>query len=232
MLGICRHYGDIAKMNRRAAAKVEQDGVGKHPNGLADAIARLRAIDPEIGPTKLANAIGGNKQTIDRYIKWERKLPRQVAAKLAPVVKSTVAELLMVDSDLPSFERVPLVSWVSAGKLADVDPVTNVDIENHVIAVDLPKGSWIALRVRGDSMDRLAPDGSLVFVNRADTSLKEEQFYVFSLGTGAATFKRYRGKGGAVRLQPYSMNPDHETIVAPDDLRVVGRVRRVVTDLR
>lgn len=215
-------------MARKQALAASEQPDGKHPNGLAEAIARLK--EP-IGPTAIAREIGSTKQTIDRYLKWERKLPRPMAAKLAPLVKSTVAELLLVESDLPSFEKVPLVSWVSAGKLTEEDPVTNVDVENHVIAVDLPKGKWIALRVRGDSMDRIAPDGSIVFVNRADTNLKEEQFYVFSLGSGAATFKRYRG-GKAIRLQPYSMNPDHETTIAPEDLRVIGRVRRVVTDLR
>lgn len=218
----------IVLMAKRHEIAIENKPSGKHPNGLAEALARLK--EPP-GPTKLAKEVGSTKQTIDRYIKWERKLPKPIAAKLAPIVKASVADLLQVESDLPAFDRVPLVSWVSAGKLADVDPVMNVDVEHHVIAVDLPKGRWIALRVRGDSMDRIAQDGAVIFVNRADTNLKEEQFYVFSLGTGHATFKRYRG-GKSVRLQPYSMNPDHETLIAPEDLRVVGRVRRVLTDLR
>lgn len=207
------------------------DSLGKWPNGLGEALARVREVDPEMGPTKLARLTQENKQTINRYIKGDRKLPHPVAEKIAPLVKATVAELLLVDSGLPSFERVPLVSWVSAGRLEAEESVSNVDVEKHVIAVDLPKGDWIALKVKGDSMDKLAPDGSMVFVNRSDQHLREDQFYVFSLGSGAATFKRYRG-GKQVRLQPYSSNSDHETILAPPDLRVVGRVRRVVTDLR
>lgn len=209
----------------------QTDSAGKWPNGLAAALARVRETDPEMGPTKLAKLTRENKQTIARYIAGERKLPKPVAAKLAPIVRSTVADLLLIESDLPAFERVALLSWVSAGRLADQDSVSNVDIEKHVIAVDLPKGSWIALRVRGDSMDRLAPDGAVIFVNRSDRNLREDQFYVFAIGAGATTFKRYRG-GKSVRLQPYSSNSDHETIQAPDDLRVIGRVRRVVTDLR
>lgn len=205
---------------------------GKWPNGLADAVEKARINDPDMGPTKLANQAKENKQTIARYISGERKLPKRVAEKIAPLVNSTVAELLLVeDSSLPSFQRVPLLSWVSAGKLEVQDGVSNVDAEKQVIAVDLPKGDWIALKVKGDSMDRLAPDGSVIFVNRADQILREDQFYVFSTGPGAATFKRYRG-GKTIRLQPYSMNADHETILGTADLRIIGRVRRVVTDLR
>lgn len=228
MLGIVAIMVTISFMPKSSMPSTRERQLGKHPNGLREAISRMK--EP-LGITALADKVDENKQTIDRYLKWERKLPKAVAAKIAPVVNSTVADLLLVESDLPTFERVPLLSWVSAGKITEEDPITNVDVENHVIAVDLPKGRWIALRVRGDSMDRVAPDGSIVFVNRADTNLKEEQFYVFSLGTGAATFKRYRG-GKSVRLQPFSMNPDHETLIAPEDLRVIGRVRRVVTDLR
>jgi predicted nucleic acid-binding protein len=41
----------------------------------------------------------------------------------------------------------------------------------------------------------------------------------------------YRG-GPRPRLQPYSTNPDHETQYPSDDVSVVGRVRRVVNELR
>lgn len=204
----------------------------KWPNGLADALAKAREVDPELGPTKLARLTKENKQTIDRYIKGERKIPKALAAVIAPLVNSTVTDLLLIDSGLPTFERVPLVSWVSAGKLSDQDGISNVDIEKHLIAVDLPKGDWMALRVKGNSMDRLAPDGAVIFVNRSDQNLREDQFYVFATGSGPATFKRYRGGKGGVRLQPYSTDSDHETMPAPEDLRVIGRVRRVVTDLR
>lgn len=212
--------------------KKQIDSPGKWPNGLADAIARIKLIDPDMGPTKLAKLTNKNKQTMARYIAQERKLPAFVAAEIAPHVKSTVAELLQIETDAPTFEKVPLISWVSAGRLSDEDGVSNVDIDKYVIAVDLPKGDWWAMRVKGNSMDRIAPDGSVIFLNRKDKLLREDQFYVFALGTGPATFKRYRGDRGRVRLQPYSSEPDHETIPAPPDLRVIGRVRRVVTDLR
>lgn len=203
----------------------------QYPNGLAEAISRIKQTDPDMGPTKLAKLTKMNKQTVDRYIKWDRKLTVLNAQKLAPYLGVSPKELMFSEPDLPGVQRVPLISWVSAGKLAGQEGVRNIDAKKHVVAADLPKGDWIALRVEGDSMDRVAPDGSIIFVNRADDNLKDDHFYVFALATGETTFKRFRG-GKPPRLQPFSTSPDFETIHAPDGVHVIGRVRRVLTDLR
>lgn len=218
----------MAKMTKKPATSKSEEPTGKHPNGLAEAIAKL---NEPIGPTALAKEVGSTKQTIDRYLKWERKLPKQMAAKIAPLVKSTAAELLQVETDLPAFERVPLLSWVSAGHLAWQEGISNVDMKKHVITADLPKGKWVALTVEGNSMDRIAPSGATIFVDTSDNRLKEDRYYVFSAESGEATFKRYRA-GSPPRLQPFSTDPDQETIPAPEGMKVLGRVRRVVTDLK
>lgn len=78
-------------------------------------------------------------------------------------------------------------------------------------------------------MNRVAPDGATILVNRADDRLLDGRFYVFQQGSGAATFKRY--KRSPEMMQPFSTNPDHLSIPIVDDLYVFGRVRRVITDL-
>ena len=78
-------------------------------------------------------------------------------------------------------------------------------------------------------MDRIAPDGSIILVNRADDKLIDGRYYVFSVDGGAATFKRY--KRTPERLQPYSTNPDHTSLMATGDLYVFGRVRRIINDV-
>jgi SOS-response transcriptional repressor LexA len=125
---------------------------------------------------------------------------------------------------------VPVISFVSAGNLRDQPGVTKADIERWIQVADLPAGNWVALTVQGDSMDRIAPEGSTILVNRADDRLVDGRFYVFSLRSGPATFKRYR-RLPAEMLQPFSTNFDHMAIpVADEDLYVFGRVRRVITD--
>jgi SOS-response transcriptional repressor LexA len=198
----------------------------KWPNGLAAALARVRERDPEMGPTKIAKLTQMNKQTVDRYIKGERKLLEPAAEKLAPIVHATVAELVLSKAGQLSVERVPLISWVAAGKLSRQEGITKADIRKHVSAADLPKGDWVALEVSGDSMNLIAPHGAIIFVNRADERLVDDAFYVFQTPDGE-TFKRWRG-GKPPRLQPYSTNPDHETQILTGETSVFGRVRRVI----
>jgi phage repressor protein C with HTH and peptisase S24 domain len=79
-------------------------------------------------------------------------------------------------------------------------------------------------------MNLVAPDGAYIFVNKADQGLVNDKFYVFGTPEGESTFKRYR-TGRPPRLQPYSTNPDHETIIPTGEIALVGRVGRVVLDL-
>ena len=126
--------------------------------------------------------------------------------------------------------NIPLISWVSAGKLSGSEVPANVRAEDRIVISGLAEGQWIALRVKGDSMNLIAPDSSVIFVDVADKRLVEDRFYVFGQENGDSTFKRYRG-GRNPRLQPYSTNPDHETIPTTDALHVIGRVKRTMLDL-
>jgi phage repressor protein C with HTH and peptisase S24 domain len=129
-----------------------------------------------------------------------------------------------------SEKDVPLLSMVSAGNLRAQQGVEEHEIIRRIRVGDLPQGDWIALQVEGDSMNRVAPDGAIIVVNRADQRLVDGRYYVFSLGGGEATFKMF--KRGPDRLTPYSTNPDHMAIAADmDDLYVFGRVKRVIVDV-
>ena len=118
--------------------------------------------------------------------------------------------------------RVPLISWVEAGDLADAaDPYLPGDAEDW-IPVTHRHGQLIALRVRGASMDKIAPDGSIVVIDLSDRSLVDGKHYVFR-HDGRATFKTYR-KGPPERLDPQSTDPDYGPILPEDGVEVVGRV--------
>lgn len=187
----------------------------------------------KIGHSELGRLIGQNRQTVKRWADGDRKLSVATAEEIAEKLPGISVSELLIEGWQPA-RRVPLISWVSAGQIQDVDSITNVDIEDYVNAADLPDGDWIALRVKGDSMDRVAPDGSIIFVNRRERRLQSERFYVVANERGAATFKRYRqGPNNQARFQPFSTNPDHETIFPKEEeMKVIGRVRRVVNDLK
>ncbi len=126
---------------------------------------------------------------------------------------------------------IPIISWVNAGKFADLDvdiPTTRLD---HVFAEDLGPGEFFATRVRGDSMNLVAPEGSLIIVNHRERNPISGNSYIFSV-KGQTTFKEYQ-KGKPPFMLPRSTNPEHRPgpIEKRINVEIVGRVRRVIHDL-
>ena len=127
------------------------------------------------------------------------------------------------DQPQPQLIDVPLVSWVSAGKMSFPD--VSEDMVEILRVSDLGQaGDWIALRVVGDSMDRISPPESIIFVDRADKVLVPNACYVISNGDGEATYKRFRSN--PMRFEPVSTNPSHEPIYPTREPLIVGRVKK------
>jgi SOS-response transcriptional repressor LexA len=150
-------------------------------------------------------------------------------AALAPILQTSAAWLIGT-ADEPGAEGyvVPLLSWVSAGDMMREDVAD--DILGRIHVTDLPPGDWIALEVRGDSMDRISPPESKIFVDRRDKRLVPNGLYVIADDDGNATYKRYR-PGPPMRFEPVSTNPAHEPIFPEREPLVVGRVKRSVLDV-
>jgi phage repressor protein C with HTH and peptisase S24 domain len=98
-------------------------------------------------------------------------------------------------------------------------------------AADLPPGDWIALEVKGDSMDRISPPESVIFVNRSERRLVPNACYIIQDGEGGATYKRYRQS--PVRFEPVSTNSAHEAIYPDGDNMpiIFGRVYRSMINM-
>jgi len=126
---------------------------------------------------------------------------------------------------------VPLLSWVSAGKLSDADSQIPVEDVPLLAFADLGRGDFFALKVVGDSMDRHSPEGSIIVVNRAERELLPDKPYVFWHRTMGTTYKLWQPK--PPRLEPYSWNAANKPIFVERkrDFGVIGRVRRTVLDL-
>lgn len=122
---------------------------------------------------------------------------------------------------------VPIITWVSAGSLSEAE---HIDEEKGILAVSNlnPRGKWFALEVKGDSMDRISPNGSIILVDYNDKQLVPNACYIISNERGSATYKRYRPT--PQRFEPVSTNPTYETIF-DGNISVVGRVRRSILDM-
>lgn len=125
---------------------------------------------------------------------------------------------------------VPLVSSIAAGRLESRQGVRPADVEQFISMSGLGPGNWIAMHVDGSSMDRIAPDGSIIFINRDQTQPVEGKPYIFSSADdgGDTTFKLYSDHF----LMPFSFDPMHRPIPIPQSgVRIVGRVRKVFFDV-
>ena len=156
------------------------------------------------------------------------KGPRDVAADEMLAIEA-ITDVPVPSPYVPT--QVPLIDWVTAGKMAE--PRSQIPVEDVPLLAfaDLGRGDFFALKVEGNSMDRISPEGSIIVVNRADRTLVSGKCYVFSL-RGATTFKLWHG-GDPPYLAPNSWDGSHEPqfVKKMKDLEVVGRVRRTVLDL-
>jgi SOS-response transcriptional repressor LexA len=127
--------------------------------------------------------------------------------------------------------EVPVIGWVQAGQLTDVTAIQDISDADTVTTDGLGPGEWFATDVVGDSMDRVSPEGSRIFVNASDRHPVAGRFYLFSL-RGETTYKRFYDDP-VTRLEPFSTNPVNRPIfpAKDSDWLVIGRVFRSVIDL-
>lgn len=201
---------------------------GLYHSGMDD----LRTLREANGLTQaqLAEKAGTSQPQIKRLEAGERELTREWAERLAPHLGTTAVRLVFPEA-LPGTGvqiRARLISWVSAGALTQPEVMPDVEDAPWVYAPDLDAdGDWIALRVDGDSMNRISPHDSIIFVNRKDRRLVPNACYVIGDGEGGATYKRYRPPN---TWEPVSTNKAHQPMVVPEGQQpdIIGRVRKTV----
>jgi len=159
------------------------------------------------------------------------KLVKALVGKGDPPITLSEVMVLGAPSSLVAIETgvvwVPLVSWSSANSFASQDAVVSLDDCERIAVPAEDAEGLIALRVSGESMNRIAPSGSTIVVNTLDRELREGRRYIF-ICDGETTFKTYRSN--PARFEPESTLP-HDTIFPRGRVEVVGRVIKVLTDL-
>ena len=177
---------------------------------------------------KLGKAAGGSQQLVGHL---------ESGAVRSTTLIYKIADVLgvpppLIDPEIPSNEGsqlvIPIVSNVSAGALMQPD-ISDEQIGVIRVGELDPHGDWLAMRVDGDSMDRVSPPGSIILVNRKEKRLVPNACYVFSNGDDGVTYKRFRPNPD--RLEPVSTNPNHEPIFFEHEPTVIGRVRKTILDM-
>lgn len=121
--------------------------------------------------------------------------------------------------------RIPLVGSVSAGM-----PELAVDMNDGYLILDRnhfsSEKTYFALKIKGDSMDKLFAEGSIVVVEK-DTMVENGQIAVVAINGDEATVKRVTFADGNIALIPESTNPAYTTKVfdvVKDEVHILGRV--------
>lgn len=184
-------------------------------------------------PAPLAKRLGFSDSFIRDILRGKTVSPSATnLERLARALGTSADYLLGLTEDdepgEPLVFDVPLLSMVSAGDLLR-DDITDEAL-GFIKLSELPPGDWIALRVVGDSMNRISPPDSTILVNRSDRRLVPNGLYVIADEEGNATYKRYR-PGPPPRFEPVSTNSDLEPIFPHQDPVIVGRVRKSILDM-
>ena len=198
------------------------------------------AMTPEIGKririareargltqAQVATAMGVSRVTVTQ---WEigKHVPKGHRWKvLADLLGLSADDLLDTPGDA-GVREVPLIQSISAGPWAELETVERLSDLPRIRAASLPPGVFVAARVDGESMNRIAPHGSIVFVDLSERTLVDRGIYIFETDVGA-TLKRYRD--APPRLTADSTDPGFEDIFPRGPVKAIGRVRRVLFDI-
>jgi SOS-response transcriptional repressor LexA len=197
---------------------------------------RIRTRLKEIGKSARRASLDGNlhRDAIRNILRAKSKNPRRDTLEgVAKGLDWTLEDLLELTGhrELGRVEQpiveVPLISWVEAGRLTETADPYEVGHAEEYVPIPHKRRTLIALRVHGTSMNRIAPEGSIIIVDFADKEPVSGQYYVVK-HQGQATFKRFRA--GPARLEPDSTE-SHETVFIAGEIEIVGRVIQVVTRL-
>lgn len=127
----------------------------------------------------------------------------------------------------PEIVEIPVLGTVVAGQplLAE----ENLDGTYPLTRSGIGAGEYFALRVRGDSMlDAGINDGDLAVIRRQPTAADGD--IVVAMIDDAVTLKWFYKESQRVRLQ--AANPAYPPIYATTDLRILGKLARLVRDYR
>ena len=134
-------------------------------------------------------------------------------------------------TSVTSKSSVPLISWVAAGNLGEVEDMYQPGEADEWIACfeSQPGKNAFALRVEGDSMtspypgEISFPSGTIIVIDPGRAAQAGDFVVAKDVLTQQATFKKLTYDGGRWFLKP--LNPSYPTLEIDDPaLRVIGRL--------
>lgn len=202
--------------------------------GVGEGVKRLRALHG-LTQEEFGKIAGVSSMAVSQ---WEngRAVPRfGVVERIADHFGISKSEILDGEAPAPITGTVryavtsmtaPVYGRISAGDALEMLPIEEEAYVIPPIARDHPNGFF--LTVSGDSMDKIMPDGSLVYFDK-DAEVRSGDIVAVTVNGDDATMKRIFFAGDTIVLHPESNNPSHRdrSIDANDpdapNVRVLGK---------
>lgn len=107
------------------------------------------------------------------------------------------------------------------GQTAAGAPITYGDLSYETVSANVPKGADGALLVRGDSMEPLIADNSIIFY-KEQPYVENGEVAIVELDGSEVTCKKFYFNGQDVILK--SINNQYEDMVVNEGVRIIGKV--------
>lgn len=179
----------------------------------------------------LAERLGTTQQTIQRYESGARDIKSSVLVSLSKVLGVTISYLLgMENASIPnnSTVDVPLYGSIAAG--TPIEMISSESSQPVPIEVQCRYPSAFLLRVRGESMNRVLPDGCFALIDPEQREPVNCKAYAVCVNGYDATIKRVRRLQNGFELAPDSLDPTYKPTVydfgepGTDTVTIIGRV--------
>jgi phage repressor protein C with HTH and peptisase S24 domain len=174
-------------------------------------LVRAKMKELRLTQGKLASEMGLHQSAVHNILAGQRQVKAHEA--------SYIYKRLGIDRT-PDVHLVPIIGLASAGNWREA-----ILTSGGVMPVPRRVGGEraFAVEIKGDSMDKLIPDGGFAIVDPDETQLYNDRVYLIQNGENEAQVKLYRSN--PARYEPASTNELHETLfVGEEPVRVIGRV--------
>lgn len=204
---------------------------------IGQAMRKLRKAKKMTQDT-LAEKLGVAPANISRYEKGQQGIEVDKLPTLADALGVSVPEFFAIASGAevdnfepaPELRKVPLISWVQAGKCQEVfhEPHALDNVE-WVETTYRARRYTYALRVVGDSMETKFPEGCIIIVEPEEQAHNKSHVIALMSDSNKATFKQLIDDESGTYLKP--LNDKYPVIAVPPGTTFCGVVKRMEMDV-
>lgn len=193
-------------------------------------------IDHEGSKVAFAKKIGVSRAAVTNWtsginapdIETIAVIAHAYGVPLSAMLEGTAGNIEKIDAEKHSWAEVPLYGSIAAGTPIEMLPVEDTFVVPRTMRERYPDA--FLLKVVGESMNRVIPNGSYALINPTDETV-DGRAYAVAVNGYDATIKRVRRLANGVELCPDSTDPTMRPMVfdfADPDAQTVTVIGEVV----